>query len=164
MSDEEALVPQTAVRHFPENDPERRLKLLSPILYDPVRGVRIEAAGVLTALPLRRLPADIQRQFEKALTEYRHAMERTADFAASSHNLGNLYRNLGQIEKAVTHYEKAVAIDDQFFPAKVNLAMVYNQLGKIDEAEQMALQLQANYPDWPDIQRLLKIIESNKGQ
>ena len=99
LTDEESLMRQTAVRHLPARDPVERLKQLTPLLYDPVRAVRIEAAGSVADLHPDTLPADTRRQFDKALAEYRHAMERTADFAASRHNLGNLERSLGTFRK-----------------------------------------------------------------
>ena len=164
LIDEEALVRQTAVRHLPEGDPVRRLKLLAPLLYDPVRGVRIEAAGAVAALPSPTLPADTRRQFERTLAEYRHAMERTADFAASRHNLGNLYRNLGEVEKAVTNYEKAIAIDDQFYPAKVNLAMLYNQIGQDAAAEKLLRQVVEAHPDFYQLHYSLGLLLAERSR
>ena len=61
------------------------------------------------------------------LQEYINSMEYSADFAASRHNLANLYSELEKPDDAVTQYEQAIRIDDRFFPAKVNLAVLYSQ-------------------------------------
>jgi len=53
LSDEESLIREAAVRHLPEPDSNKRLALLSPMLYDPVRGVRIEAAARLAEIPVK---------------------------------------------------------------------------------------------------------------
>jgi len=164
LLDEESLMRQTAVRHLPERDPARRLKRLAPMLYDPVRGVRIEAAGAVAELHPDTLPADTQRQFDKALAEYRHAMERTADFAASRHNLGNLERSLGNYQKAVDQYRKAIAIDDQFYPAKVNLAMLYNQLGRNDAAERLLKDVVKQHPDLYELQYSLALLLAEQNR
>jgi tetratricopeptide (TPR) repeat protein len=164
LSDEESLMRQTAVRHLPVRDPDRRLKLLAPMLYDPVRGVRIEAAGAVAAIRSRDLPADTQRQFDQALAEYRLAMERTADFAASRHNLGNLEQSLGNIQKAVDQYRKALVIDDQFYPAKVNLAMLYNQLGQNDAAEKLLRQVVAQHPELYQLHYSLGLLLAEQNQ
>jgi tetratricopeptide (TPR) repeat protein len=164
LLDEESLMRQTAVRHLPERDPARRLKLLVPMLYDPVRGVRIEAAGAVAELHPDSLPTDVRQQFDQALAEYRHAMERTADFAASRHNLGNLERSLGHYQKAVEQYQKAIAIDDQFYPAKVNLAMLYNQLGRNGEAERLLKEVVQQHPDLYELQYSLGLLLAEQNR
>ena len=58
------------------------------------------------------LADDIRRLYDTSLTDYRAAMERTADFAASRHNLGNLEATLGRWTEAAEHYRMAVGIDD----------------------------------------------------
>ncbi|MGD8703338.1 MAG: multiheme c-type cytochrome, partial [Desulfosarcina sp.] len=137
LADEEALIRQSAVRHLPISHPGQRLAALTPMLYDPVRAVRSEAAAALAALPRDNLAADARQQFDTALAEYRQAMQRTADFSPSRHNLGNLSANLGQLDAAEKHYRQAIAIDGQFYPAKVNLAMLYNRQGKKEDAERL---------------------------
>jgi tetratricopeptide (TPR) repeat protein len=164
LLDEESLMRQTAVRRLPERDPPQRLKLLAPMLYDPVRAVRIEAAGAVAELRPDTLPADTRRQFDKALAEYRHAMERTADFAASRHNLGNLARSLGHFPEAVDEYRKAIAIDDQFYPAKVNLAMLYNQLGRNDEAQRLLQEVVKRHPDLYELQYSLGLLLAEQNR
>jgi len=164
LSDEDSLVRQTAARHLPESDPGRRLKLLSPMLYDPVRGVRIEAAAAVAGIANREMSPDVQRQFDEALAEYRSSMERTADFAASRHNLGNLDRNLGKVREAEAQYKKAIAIDSQFYPAKVNLAMLYNQLGQNDAAEGLLREVVAQHPDLYDLQYSLGLLLAEQNR
>jgi len=164
LSDEESMVRQAAVRRLPQGNPDQRLKLLSPMLYDPVRAVRIEAAAALAAIPQKEMPPDTRRQFEKALAEYRQAMERTADFAPSRHNLGNLYVSLGRLSEAEQHYLKAIAIDRQFYPAKVNLAMLYNGQGKKSEAERLLREVVTDHPDFYEIKYSLGLLLAEKNQ
>ena len=135
LVDEEAIMRQTAAKNLPETDPQKIFSLLVPLLYDPVRAVRIEAVQRLTALPSDIMTADISRKFKKVLAEYQQTAEHTGDFAASRHNLGNMYSNLGKAELAIEHYRKSIKIDDAFYPAKVNLAMIYNSMGKNSQAE-----------------------------
>jgi tetratricopeptide (TPR) repeat protein len=164
LADEESLMRQTAVRHLSETDPSRRLKLLAPMLYDPVRAVRIEAAGALAAVPVESMRPDVRRQFEAALVEYRHAMERTADFSPSRHNLGNLYANLGRPDEAVKHYLKAIEIDREFYPAKVNLAMLYNQRGRNSDAEKLLREVIAGHPDFYEIKYSLGLLLAEQNR
>jgi predicted CXXCH cytochrome family protein len=147
LADEEALVRYTAVRNINAPDANQLLKLVAPLLYDPVKGVRIEAARSLAGIPPERMPASIKVKYRQGLDQYIKAMERTADFAPSRHNLGNLYAALGDMQQAVAHYQSAIAIDKQFYPAKVNLAMLYNQQGRKDEAAKLLREVVTAQPE-----------------
>jgi Tfp pilus assembly protein PilF len=158
LSDEEALLRQTAVRQFAEPDPRERLRFLAPLLYDPVKAVRIEAAQNLTAIPSDQMPGDLKDKHRLVLEEYRQAMERSGDFAASRHNLGNMYANLGDLDATVANYRKAIEIDREFYPAKVNLAMMYNQTGKNKKAEQLLREVVADHPDFHELKYSLALL------
>jgi tetratricopeptide (TPR) repeat protein len=158
LSDEEPLMRQTAIRNLHALPPQKRIRLIVPLLYDPVKAVRIEAANKLTLLSPGQLSGKQAKRYEVVLTEYRQAMEYTADFPASQHNLGNMYTNLGQLEKAVKAYKAAIRIDDQFYPAKVNLAMVYNRMGKNSEAEQLLREVVQAQPRLHEVQYSLGLL------
>jgi Tfp pilus assembly protein PilF len=164
LSDEEPLMRHTAVQRLEMLPPDQRIKFLVPMLYDPVKAVRIEAAAGLTAIPPGQLNTGEQTRFEAVLQEYKQAMGYTADFAASRHNLGNLYANLGQPDLAENHYLAAIGIDSQFYPAKVNLAMLYNGQGKKTEAEDLLRQVVGDHPDMHEIQYSLALLLSERGK
>ncbi len=146
MKDVESLIRYTAVHQF------RLLSLADmeavlPLLNDPVRAVRFEAAIRLSIVPEEQFPEKSKHALQEALDEYRQAMEYAADFAASRHNLGNYYRNQGNMAQAIENYEAAIRIDDLFYPAKVNLAMIYNQQGQNDTAEILFREVLREQPD-----------------
>jgi Tfp pilus assembly protein PilF len=158
LSDEEALMRYTALRYFPEEDPRKRLEAAAPLLYDPVKAVRIEAARLLTTVPSSEMSAAVRKQFLTQIDEYQKAMAYTGDFPASRHNLGNLYSDTGQYEKAIENYRKAIEIDREFYPAKVNLAMLYNRLGEKAKAERLLHEVAAANPDLYDIKYSLGLL------
>jgi len=147
LMDEEALIRRTAVSIIMPPDAEMLAKLLGPMLYDPIKTVRIEAATRLAGDMTRLLNTDQQEVFEAVLQEYEDAMEYSADFAASQHNLANLYAELDRSQDAIDHYKAAIRIDKQFYPARVNLAMLYNQNGQNDLAVQLFREILADQPD-----------------
>jgi tetratricopeptide (TPR) repeat protein len=150
LVDEEALVRNAAVMHIDAATPQQLAGLLAPLLYDPVRTVRIEAARRLAGDTTRFLHPDYKQQFDRAFDELEASLLYTADFAASRHNLGNLYARLGRPEDAARQYEQALKIDRQFYPAAANLAVLYSQQGRNREAEQLlrsALEQQPNLYD-----------------
>lgn len=77
-------------------------------------------------------------------------MEYSANFAASRHNLANLYNETDRPDEAVKQYEQAIRIDDRFFPAKVNLAVLYSQRGQNEKAERLLRDVVRDEPDLYD--------------
>jgi len=130
----ESLIRYTAINHFPITGDED-VKFLLPLLNDPVKAVRLESAVRLSYLPSEQIPEKKKPLLKSVLDEYKGAMEYTADFAASRHNLGNYYNNSGNASEAIKHFKEAINIDNEFYPAKVNLAMIYNAQGENEKAE-----------------------------
>jgi Tfp pilus assembly protein PilF len=151
LADNDALVRFHAVQNFPAGPPEERVRFLAPLLFDPVKAVRIEAAQGLSAVPADQMAPDQRSAFDRALAEYVRAMEYSADFAASRHNLGILYANLGQPDRARENYEAAIAIDNLFYPSKVNLAILYSQMGRNRDAETLLRSVLAARPGDPEV-------------
>ena len=162
LSDESAILRHTAVNRLVIPDPAQRTAIVGPLLYDPVRAVRIEAARSLVPLIKSETGTSLGKRHEKALAEYIRAMERTGDFAASRHNLGNLYADLGQTDRAMGQYRKAIAIDRLFYPAKVNLAMLYNHQGNKDSAEALLREVVEEHPNLYEIKYSLGLLLAEK--
>ena len=158
LTDGEALIRRTAVNHVPAADPQRHVRLIAPLLYDPVKAVRIEAASRLAGPPSRLLAEDQRRVFEQVLKEYIAAMEYSGDFAFGRYNLGNLYVSLGQPQKAIEDFRAAIKIDDLSYPAKVNLAMLYSQLGRNSDAETLLREVVKAYPELHEVQYSLGLL------
>jgi tetratricopeptide (TPR) repeat protein len=162
LADEEALIRQTAARYMPATSSKTDLELFAPLLYDPVKAVRIEAAQKLAVVPKENMTPDVKKKFQSVLGEYVAAMERMGDFATSRHNLGNLYANLGKRKMATANYRKAIEIDRLFYPAKVNLAMLYNNMQELDLAEQLLREVVQDFPEMHEIKYSLGLLLAEK--
>jgi predicted CXXCH cytochrome family protein len=137
--------------------PEARLALLAPLLRDPVRGVRIEAASALA--PLRAsLAADARAALDRALDEYRAAMLGNAERPESQLDLGALHEALGEREPARACYERAIHVAPDFVPAYVNLADLHRAAGREDESERALESGLAIDPDQPDLLHALGLL------
>jgi tetratricopeptide (TPR) repeat protein len=151
LSDPEPLVRYTAVNDVSTSSPEELVRLVSPLLFDDVRAVRMEAAVALAAVPVELLKPYQRDALAQTLIEYREAMEYSLDFAFAGHNLGNLYAQLGDAAQAEAYYKSAIEIDDLFYPAKVNLAMLYNAQRRNAEAEKLLREILDDYPEQYDV-------------
>ncbi len=150
LDDEEALIRHSAIIALERRDLQQNVRLITPLLYDPVRAVRMEAARTLAGVPPAQLqPPAIMPVFEGALEEYIAAGLYAADFPEGRYNLGNLYANMDRATEAESQYLDAIRIDSTFYPAQVNLAMLYNQLGRNDEAADLLRQALVTEPDAP---------------
>lgn len=162
LMDDEALIRRTAVENIHLPDINRQVKLIAPLLYDPVKAVRIEAAVKLAGESAKHLDANQEKIFRTALKEYVEAMEYSGDFASGRYNLGNLSVALNRAEDAIEHYRHAIKIDDLFYPAKVNLAMLYNRLGDKDKAEGLLREVVTAHPELYDIAYSLGLLLAEK--
>jgi tetratricopeptide (TPR) repeat protein len=141
LADEEALIRHTALSSLNVSTAETYVALVTPLLFDPVKAVRLEAATRLAGTGAEMLKEYQQEALAEALTEYRETMAYSLDLTSASYNLANLAARLGDEAEAERYYKSALEIDDLFFPAKINLGIIYNSLGRNQEAEQMFRQV-----------------------
>ncbi len=147
LADEDALIRYTALASLTVASGERYVELVSPLLFDPVKGVRIEAASRLAGVPAGMLEPYQQEALAAGLEQYEQTMAYSLDFSFAGHNLGNLYSRLGDATRAERYYRAAVEVDDLFYPAKVNLAVLLNSQGRNQEAERLLRDVVRDYPE-----------------
>jgi HEAT repeat protein len=68
--DPDPAVRTAAVAGLERVRPDERVSVVTPLLGDPVRAVRIEAARVLSSVPPDRLDASKRRADERAVGEF----------------------------------------------------------------------------------------------
>jgi predicted CXXCH cytochrome family protein len=164
LADSEALMRYTAVNAVAAASPEELVELVAPLLLDPMKAVRMQAAVQLADVPDKLLKPYQREALAEALTEYRKAMEHSLDFAFAGHNLGNLAARLGDAAEAERYYRLAVAIDDLFYPAKANLAVLLNARGQNDEAEALLRSILEAYPEQHEVAYSLGLLLAEMGR
>lgn len=108
---------------------------LLPLLRDPTRSVRLEAAAALASLPPGSLDASAGKALDAALEEYLASERFNADRPESLVNLGTILGSRGDLAGAQKAFERARDRDPGFLPAYVNLADVYRANGDEQQAE-----------------------------
>jgi tetratricopeptide (TPR) repeat protein len=158
LADEEALIRHTALSSLNEAAAETYVELVSPLLFDPVKAVRAEAATRLAGTPPEMLEPYQQEALAEALAEYREAMEYSLDFAHAGYNLGNVAVRLGDAAEAERNYRTALEIDDLFLPAKINLGILYNSTGRNQDAERLFREVLEADPEQFDTAYMLGLL------
>ena len=121
-----------SLAQVPLND---RLSLATPLLSDPVRVVRMEAASLLAGVPTGQFSAEQRAAFERASAEYVDSQRYNADRAEARANLGIFYASRGDPVKGEDELKAAIRLDLFFIPAYVNLADLYRARGRDAEGE-----------------------------
>ncbi len=158
LQDEEALIRYTAATALNATDPAELVDLVAPLLFDPTKAVRGQAAVRLAAVPRELLKPYQVEALDEATLEYEETMRYSLDFPFAGHNLANLYVARGDAVRAEEYYRKAIEIDDLFIPAKMNLAVLYNSQGRNEEAEVLLRGVLEDYPENHDAEYSLALL------
>ena len=126
---------------------DRIWSLVSPLLSDPSRGVRIRAVSVLAAVPVASQPASDRAAFERAAAEFVAAQRFNADRPEGRTTLGNFYARRGLGSDAEAEYKAALRLSPHYAPAAINLADLYRQLGRDGDGESVLRAAIASSPE-----------------
>ena len=147
LKDESELVRTASARalEYKFADAKELQSRLEPLLNDPVRSVRMEAARQLSKVFV--YDKTNNRPFDKAMAEYIRSQENLNDQSASYLNLGVLEENWGRLSEAAKRYRQSLELDRTFYPGRNNLAMVLYRQGKKAEAEKEFKILTQTHPN-----------------
>lgn len=164
LADPDALVRRTAVSDFPQRDMARLVKAVAPLLKDPVRGVRIEAAATLAALPAGTLTEAQTQSLAPALEDYLASLSFTEDMPSGRYNRANFEQSVGNSTEAEKQFRKALEMDDQFYMAGVNLSLMLSRQGRNEEAEALLQQSLVTNPHSASIAFNLGLLLAEMGK
>ncbi len=134
LNDADPVVRRAAITALQNLPAEQKRSQLMPLLNDPIRTVRIEAASALVDSMLGAMPEQMQA-FNKASAEYIVAQKFIADTPEGQSALGGYFTRQGNFIEAEKHMLLALKLDDRFIPAYVNLADLYRIQGRETDSE-----------------------------
>lgn len=108
---------------------------VSPLLSDPVRGVRIRSASLLASVPAASQPPADRDRFNAAADEFVAAQRFNAERPEARTSLANFLRQRGLTTEAENEYRAALKLSPQYPTAAINLADLYRQLGRDGDGE-----------------------------
>jgi predicted CXXCH cytochrome family protein len=116
---------------------ERRWPMASGLLDDPVRALRVLAAGTLAGVPVEAIPGKERAALDRALDEYVAVQRFNADHPSAWVNLGDVYGARGEARQAEESYRTALELDPAWIPAYVNYADWLRRTKRDDEGEKI---------------------------
>ena len=158
LLDGDPLVRVGALRAMEVLLPAETLRLAYPLLEDPVRYVRLEAARLLAALPQEIVPRSRQGAIEAGIEAYREAQQFNAERAESHLNLGSLHMQRGEMQQAEASFRKAIRLQPRFIPAYLNLADLFRAQGREEEGEKTLREALTLEPESGDVHHALGLL------
>jgi tetratricopeptide (TPR) repeat protein len=141
------LIRHTAVINYENPDKSAFIKKLSPLLSDSIKAVRIAVLQKISIYPTLKFDPRYDREYQKALDEYRSAMEHTSDFPSSMYNLANLSIKEGDDSTAINMLKESLRIDNMFYPSSVTLSILLSRNGNPAEAKKVLEDAVGKSPD-----------------
>jgi predicted CXXCH cytochrome family protein len=145
------LVRSATPRALPAAPPRSLIQAIAPLLSDPLRAVRIEAARALAGTDLLALTPQQQTAFVNATAELIAAEKVDAERPEAHLNLGLLEMRRGEPSKADTEYRTALHLDPAFVPAMVNLADLDRVRGMDEQGAELLRKAMAIEPNNADV-------------
>jgi predicted CXXCH cytochrome family protein len=162
IRDPDPLVRAASPRALPGAVPPRFVDATVPLLSDPVRAVRIEAARALAGTDLLALTPEQQTAFTKATAELVAAEMVDADRPEAHLNLGLLDLRRRQLPEAEREYRTALRLDPNFVPALVNLADLDRARGRDEEGAELLSKAITVEPENADVRYALGLYLARK--
>ena len=143
LTDPDALVRLGGLRALEPYDLSVQQSLVSPLVHDPVKAVRIEAARILA-------PIADHSNLPQGLDEWLASELVALDRPETHLNLGTLWADLGDAAKAEAEFRAALTLDPHFGAASLNLADLYRSQNQDAKGEALLRQVIADAPDDAD--------------
>jgi predicted CXXCH cytochrome family protein len=135
--DPDPLVRRAAAAAAHAIPPQTAAWVLTALLADPVRTVRLEAVGELTTIAPPPTQPESRAAFDRVVEEFRQSQAANAERAEAQVTLGAFEARLGRTEVAEVAYRTAIDLQPQFAPSYVNLADLLRAIGRDAEGEQV---------------------------
>ena len=147
LQDDDPLVRMEAVRAVEPLPAQDRVRLAAPLLGDPIRSVRIEAARLLAGTSPNLLQESQRSALDKAVAELIASEMASAERPENHVNLALIYVQMGQNSEAEQQLQTALRLDPNFVPAMVNLADLYRLEQRDAEGEKWLQKAIGTSPD-----------------
>jgi hypothetical protein len=154
LSDPDPLVRASAIAVQRAAPPQERVPRLVPLLGDPMRSVRIEAAKQMVDAPIARMPAAIEANYRRAMTDWQGALGNRMDFPETHLVLGGVALTMRNLPAAAGAFREVTRLDPQRADAWVMRVRIADVAEGPDAARAVLAEALAVVPDDPTLLRM----------
>ena len=158
IADADPLVRAAVPRVFSAFSSRMDVQAVAPLLGDPVRAVRVEAARALAGLDPLTMPPEQRAAFVSDYLELVAAEQIGADRPEAHLNLGLLEVGRRQPDAAEVEYRTALRLDPSFVPALANLADLERMRGQDQRGAELLHQAVSIEPNNADVRHSLGLL------
>lgn len=135
-------------------------KAIRPLLEDPVRLVRVNAAQYMAIMDteISSNPA-----YQQAMKESMESLEMQADFASGQYAMAVYYEQTGKVDEAIKAYEQSITIDNHYNLSRMNLALLKYRKGQIEEAKALYQKVIEQEPNYSNAYYMLGLLYHELG-
>lgn len=164
LADNDPIVRLGALRALASAAPAVRRALLWPLLADPVKAIRIDAARLLAVVPPSSLTEAQQAALARVTAEWVASQMLSADRPESAFNIAALRLDQGRDDEAEAGFRQSLRIDPSFVPALLDLADLYRAQKRDDQGELLLRRAVSLEPANPDAGYALALTEIRLGK
>ncbi len=135
LHDPDPAVRRAALSVLEALRPEQRIARITPLLRDPLRSVRVQAAWLLAPVSGALAGTADAEAFARAADEFIAVRRYLADRPEDRTTLGSFFAQLGRQAEAIAEYRAALRLAPRYTPAYVNLSDLQRESGNESDAE-----------------------------
>ena len=150
-SDADPLVRDASIAVLANVPPTERWPALAPLLSDPLRTIRVDAAAALADSP----NATGDAAFARAAAEYETTLRYRADRPEARVALGSFYAAIKRPGDADAAFREALALDPSYAPAYVAFGDAFRAQDRDADAARVLREGLAHAPDDPSLHHAL---------
>lgn len=143
---------------------EEKNTLLSPLLHDPVRLIRTQAARLIPVAAVEGMRKNRRSAYDQAISEYIATEMINADHPYAWLNLGNLYLEEGKFGEAEQAYRRAISLEPAFPQSYINLTDLYRQLGQDQRGDEVLEEALVHIPGSAPVHHSLGLLLVRQGK
>ncbi len=161
--DPDPLVRLGALQGLQSVAPRHRVGLAVPLVRDPLRMVRVEAARALAPM-VNSIRGPERRAVDRAVKEYVDTQLWNADQVFAHFNLGLFHAEMGEQKAAEAEYRAALVLDPRSVRAYVNLADLFRVRRQDDEGERVLREGLSKVPRSGELHHALGLLLVRKSR
>ncbi len=143
---------------------EEKYTLYRPLLRDPVRLIRTQAARYIPLTAVAGIDEQTRKLYDQVLAEYMAIETTNADHPFAWLNIGNYLLEVGQVVEAEQAFRRAINIEPALPQSYINLADLYRQTNQDMKGKEVLMEVLEYIPGTASVHFSLGLLLVRQGE